>query len=134
MSVNFPQNKWLSVKAIPQETFLILVRVNGTGIDAQKPIAFELTREKNSRLLSAIPTGDKSVKVSAIDEKGKLLAQGENQVNVEANKLNKVEVELSEVKATQIEEQCTVSFPASETVSDTLKRALESAGCKVEIK
>jgi hypothetical protein len=133
MSVNFPTKNNFSLKAIPQDTFLILVRVNGEGIDEKKPISFELTREKNSRILSAIPIGNKTVKVAAIDSKGKLLASGEKTVNVESKVLNKAEIELKETSAQIIEQECVVSFPKEEIVSDTLQKALKDAGCKVEV-
>lgn len=138
MSVAFPKSdikrENFNIKAIPKDTFLILVRVNGQGIEDKKPISFELTREKNSRILSAIPTGNKIIKVAAIDEKGKLLASGENNVNVLSKTLNKVEIELKEAPQAQvIEQNCFVAFPKGETISDTLQKALKDAGCTVEI-
>lgn len=137
VSVAFPKSNIKSenfnIKAIPKDTFLILVRVNGQGIEDKRPISFELTKEKNSKILSSIPTGNKTVKVAAIDEKGKLLASGENNINVLSKTLNKVEIELKEAPQAQvIEQNCSVSFPKGETISETLQKALKDAGCTVE--
>ncbi len=134
--VKFPENKF-SVKAIPQNTSLILIRVTGLGIEENKPISFELTKEKNSRILSAVPTGNKIVKASALDKNGNILAEGENQISIEGNKLNKLEVELKikdVVKPVDNNSQsCVLIFPREEVISDTLRKSLTDAGCKVEI-
>lgn len=96
-SVKFPQ-KGFNLKTIPSDTALILVRISGDGIDSKRPLSVDLYQDNPTRVVSAVPQGSKLVKANAFDSNGNLLASGENTVNVIAQKLNKVEIELKEVK------------------------------------
>lgn len=97
-SVKFPQNGF-KIKTIPSNTALILVRIVGEGINNQRPLSVDLYRDNPTRIVSAVPQGPKEVRANAFDSEGRLLASGQNTVNVIAQKLNKVEIELKEVKS-----------------------------------
>lgn len=96
-SVKFPQ-KGFNLKTIPSDTALILVRISGDGIDSKRPLSVDLYQDNPTRIVSAVPQGNKRVKANAFDSNGNLLASGENTVNVIAQKLNRVEIELKEIK------------------------------------
>ena len=96
-SVKFPQNGF-KIKTIPANTALILVRIVGEGINNQRPLSVDLYRDNPTRIVSAVPQGSKEVRANAFDSDGRLLASGQNTVNVIAQKLNRVEIELKEVK------------------------------------
>lgn len=96
-SVKFPQ-KGFNIKKIPDKTALILVRISGEGIDNKRPLSVDLYRDNPTRIISAVPQGDKEVRANAFDVNGNLLASGKNTVKVIAEKLTRVEVELEELK------------------------------------
>lgn len=96
-SVKFPQ-KGFNIKKIPDKTALILVRISGDGIDAKRPLSVDLYRDNPTRIISAVPQGDKEVRANAFDVNGNLLASGRNTVKIIAQKLAKVEIELEELK------------------------------------
>lgn len=135
MRVKFPENNAFSIKAIPDNTSSILVRVDGDGIEAKKPITFELTKDDNVKLINLVPVGYKSVNVTAIDSQGVALATGSSTVDVKENTVNKVEVELNPLEIPPaVELPCIINFPSTEAVSDSLRKSVEDAGCSVEIK
>lgn len=134
MSVKFPEKKF-STKAVPEQTSSILVRVDGAGIESAKPITFELTKENNTKMLKMIPTGLKSINVTAINSDSLVLATGSSTVDVKEKIVNRVEIELKALPVPEpIEEPCLISFPATENISESLKKSIENAGCNFEIK
>lgn len=72
MAVKFPENNGFSIKAIPDNTYVIIVQINGVGVDSSSPIFFSLTRNENSRLIRNIPEGDKNIKVLALASNAEL--------------------------------------------------------------
>lgn len=143
-SVKFPNGKF-SIKFIPEETKLILVTVSGTGLDANKPITFDLSKDETTRVIGKVPEGDKLVKVKALDANNELVAEGQNTVNIIANKVNRVEVTLNKVTkniptpilptATPNEapkpSPCVIRIKPEDAINltDGLKASIKEAGC-----
>lgn len=149
MSVKFPVNNKFSVKFIPENTYIIIVQVSGTGINSSVPLSFSLTKTESTRLINNVPQGNKTVKVTALSQSADLLAEGESTVNIISQTLNKVEVELKQVKnnttsfptqtpSPSIEPSvnptpfdCTINLEANNELKPYLEQQLIDAGCKI---
>lgn len=139
-SVRFPENSF-HTKAIPNNTSSIVVKVEGSGIDFNSPIFFELTRENPRKVLNEVPEGSKKVSAKAYDSQGNFLAAGDNTVTIIAKKLNRVEVELKSqtvIKPSATPEPLVSAEPCivrpdekDLPLSKTLESAILSAGCKI---
>lgn len=155
-SVRFPEKKF-SVKFIPDSTSVIIVQVEGDGLTSGNPISVYLTKDNSSRVINNVPQGNKTVKAFALDIDGKRLAEGQNTVNVIAQKLNKVELELKLIdRPTTIEtpspqpsplvspspvtspspviEKCIVRIVKEDLpLSPSLEKSIKEAGCDIEL-
>lgn len=143
-SVKFPTGKF-SIKVIPDETRIILVTVSGTGLDANKPITFDLSKDETTRVIGKVPEGDKLVRVKALDANNELVAEGQNTVNIIANKVNRVEITLNKVTKTVPTNILPTSTPSEApkpspcvirikpedaiNLTDGLKASIKEAGC-----
>ncbi|GIW22239.1 MAG: hypothetical protein KatS3mg068_1246 [Candidatus Sericytochromatia bacterium] len=133
-SVKFPERAF-NIKVIPDNTSVILVKVVGEGLN--EPILFELDRNNTSKLLKNVPEGNKDVNASAFDEEGNVIAKGQNSVNVIAQQLNTVEVELKlndKIKPTPSLEPVNCKIELEEKdfpLSENLSKAIEQSGCKI---
>lgn len=90
-SVRFPQ-KGYSIKVIPEGTKVVSVEVTGVGLTSS--IKFDLTDSEFRRVVKDVPIGQKFVSAVAKNATGKILAAGQNSVEVLANVNNVVEVDL----------------------------------------
>lgn len=133
-SVKFPDRSF-NIKVIPNNTDTILVKVSGEGLT--EPILFELTRENTSKLLKNVPQGDKQVNASAIDPNGNIIAKGQNSVNVIAQQLNTVEVELKlndKINNSPSPEpvNCQIQLEEKDLpLPENLAKAIQEAGCRI---
>jgi len=131
-SVKFPDRSF-NIKVIPDNTSIILVKVAGEGLT--EPILFELNRNNTSKLLRNVPEGNKEVNASAFDDNGHVIAKGQNSVNVIAQQLNTVEVELkiNPSPSPSLEPiNCQIELEEKDLpLSENLSKAIEKAGCKI---
>lgn len=96
IGINFPQ-KGFSIKAIPDATEKIDIIIKGTGLT--EDIKRSITKDESSKsiVIEKLPTGDKEIIVSASDKDNKVLAKASANINIEAGKINKVEITLKEL-------------------------------------
>ncbi len=131
--VNFSQS-FFSIKAIPANTYLILVSIKGVGLSDS--ITFQLSREINSKIIDIVPVGNKIITARAVDINSKTLAVGESSINIIANILNKAEIELKEENNNDLlNEKCTVFLdPKDNPLSSVTEEIIKNAGCEIILK
>ena len=91
-SVRFPNGNF-TIKQIPTDTNIISVEITGEGLP--EPLKFNMTKEESSKIVNNIPIGNKKVTATSLDKDNKILAKGENTVDVKPNTFNMVEITLS---------------------------------------
>ncbi|MEK7434413.1 MAG: hypothetical protein AABZ74_14880 [Cyanobacteriota bacterium] len=142
-SVKFPDQKF-SLKFIPDNTNSINIKIEGVGINT--PIQFNLTRNER-RVLKDVPTGEKNIKASAVDINGNIVAQGKNNINIIADKINTVEITLeannvnlptkpiesSETqKPVETKSDCIIKRLSTDPpLSKTIEQSLKNSGCEI---
>ncbi|MFN8671652.1 MAG: hypothetical protein U0457_06145 [Candidatus Sericytochromatia bacterium] len=97
LKFDFP--KKFSIKAIPNSTEKIKIKISGEGLQS----SIEKIIDKNSdkvQTFKELPIGKKNIEIQAIDSKAIILAKGNKDLVIEGGKLNKAEIVLQELLET----------------------------------
>lgn len=96
IGVSFPQ-KGFSIKAIPESTEKIDIKISGEGLT--DPITRSIKKSESSKsiVVEKLPTGDKTIEVSASNGSNQVVAKASAKVNIQGGKMNTVELELKEI-------------------------------------
>lgn len=93
---DFPQNTGFSTKAIPNTTTSFQISVQGDGLTS--PIVKTITKDSTEKvLIQELPVGPKKIKVVALDNSQKTLAEAETDIDIKAGQINQATLELKEL-------------------------------------
>lgn len=98
VAIRWPQASF-STLAMPQNTSRILLTISGKGLDSPLQKEFSRSGTPEERLTLTLPIGDKQVKVEAQDDKGLLLAEDSDDIEILPGQNSRLEMDLKLVVA-----------------------------------
>lgn len=131
MDFKFPKSNSFSIKAVPENTDSFQVSISGDGLS--QSIEKKITKDSSGKvLIQAIPTGNKTVTVKAINSSGKVLAQASANTEIKTGEVNRVTMELKSLfknftlNFTNLSSIPSNTYAEFKTKSDTIQQELKS--------